>query len=164
MPTYSTSYASTPTAHPRPTPHLSRAPRALVGSGPTHNSATHTPAHCTTALNPNPSLAGGQDPHCECTAVHCIVHLIETSQLTPGVLCPTPLTCLTLPVLHTVAAVHNVAANLDCKVTTDGAGLSCQGVGGANQFAGACNDTVALPHLHRGNSRSSIHTSQESKP
>ena len=54
---------------------------------------------------------------------------------------------LTLAVLGGVGAVHHVAADLNGKVPTDGAGLGGQGVGGADDLAGRGDNTVALPDL-----------------
>ena len=45
-------------------------------------------------------------------------------------------TCFALAILHAVAAVHDVATNLNGKVAADCAWLSCQRVGCANKLAG----------------------------
>ncbi len=57
------------------------------------------------------------------------------------------LTGLALAVFWAVAAMDDVAADLDGEVAADGTRLRREGVGGANHLAGSGNNALALPHL-----------------
>ena len=46
-----------------------------------------------------------------------------------------PQRCLTLTVLGAVTAVHHIATNLNCKVTTNGSRLRLQRIRGSNQLS-----------------------------
>ena len=47
--------------------------------------------------------------------------------------------------------MDDVAADVDGQIATDGAGLSFEGLGGTDQFAGTGNHAIAFPnHGHHG--------------
>lgn len=50
---------------------------------------------------------------------------------------------LALGRLDRVRAVDDVAANINAKVATDGAGGRLEGLGGANELAASLNDSLA---------------------
>ena len=58
--------------------------------------------------------------------------------------------------------MDDVAADVHGEVTTDGAGLSFQGLGGTDQLAGAGDHAVAFPnHGHDGTGGDEVHQASE---